>query len=752
MAYTMPSADAASSADLDPVPPPAASLTPGQAALALLNGTSEVTSEGSLLNNMSLTNDSLQQVPPLAMDLNNMSLASPNLYTQSGSPSKSRTLPPKPEMADVSLSARSFNERNLVSMRDATIGVTQQQVVMLTTQNASLRRSLNEVESEMITLQEALSSKDAKIHHKDKELEEIQRECASLMAEMQKNEGRENAMNLASKQNTGLLRLLEQEEAKRNVVTNDRDSLQMQLDVVRAAHTELTHTAAESEAKMKDQILKVRKRAHEVSQEAAINQTKALELQASLAETQRVAKFEISNMKDELMSRRDKVYELLEKLQVTEDKLRVSTDENERKDELLESSNERSNELDRRLNATRLELAAREEDLRVREAAFREEEENQRNREAALKSENDDLEKQMGELSTTVMQLVERHKSNQEVKRLDDERYAELNSEHELLREQQERLLESLSVKSKQYIQLEADHADAQDEIRKLKDGVDEEFASIGPQQDESVKEQESMVSSTTKAAKLNVKKLYPLEAAARRRMLSNFLVSVSHNTVVSTAISNRCIVEACQSLVLDECNIDDVDMITLVSVLKNTKTITELNLVSNRISDAGATALAGYISLGNCKLSFVDLRNNGISMNGIKKLSESIQNNVGRGIEHVYVHNDGRIDAIGFKMGVVGEEKKMEDGNDASSAAKIKNAMSSIIVVDVRENFPNLITTLPKPVGTENTVWSKIYDSLPSEDSLRVEAMRKKVGREREKNSEYRNFVVGSIYGQVDK
>ena len=49
------------------------------------------------------------------------------------------------------------------------------------------------------------------------------RECHQLIQEAQKAEGRESAMSLASKQNTHLLRLLEQEEAKRTVLDDDKE-------------------------------------------------------------------------------------------------------------------------------------------------------------------------------------------------------------------------------------------------------------------------------------------------------------------------------------------------------------------------------------------------------------------------------------------------------------------------------------------------------------------------------------------------
>jgi chromosome segregation ATPase len=249
----------------------------------------------------------------------------------------SRALPKAPvQTNDVSLSARSFNERLLVGMRDISISVGQEQIRMLSKQNSQLRRNLNEVEQEMIVLQTELTNKDNTITKKERELEEIQRECAQLIGEMQKAEGRENAMNLASKQNTHLLRLLEMEEAKRDTLTDDRDSLNMQLNVVRDAHSNLTKEAAENEAKLKENMKRIRQKAFDKSREAELNQTKAMQLQANLAETERIAKFEISSMKDELMNKRDKVYQLLDKLQVTEDKLRRQEDLAEKQQEMLE--------------------------------------------------------------------------------------------------------------------------------------------------------------------------------------------------------------------------------------------------------------------------------------------------------------------------------------------------------------------------------------------------------------------------------
>ncbi|GMH92939.1 hypothetical protein TL16_g12496 [Triparma laevis f. inornata] len=683
-------------------------------------------------------------------DSGSMTGMMPPLFENSSKGSQSfigsRPLPKAPvHTSEVNLSARSFSERMLVDMRDSSISVGQEQVKMLTKQNDQLRRNLNEVEAEMITLQEALEARDGTIHHKDRELEEIQRECQQLMAEMQKAEGRESAMDLAAKQNTHLLRLLEQEEAKREVLSDDKEALTGQLEVVRDALTKTTRESTEIEATLKERMKRTRQKAFEKTKEADEMKTKAMQVEASLKETERIAKFEIGNMKDELVKRREKVYELLDKLQKTEDDYNKTKDSSERQQELLDSSYERANELERRLQNARLELAEREGEVAKREEELNTKETEFEERTEGLRRENTDLEKQLGTASQTILDLVERHKSNQIRKEEDDLKFEALQQEHELTRDQNVRLLESLNVKSKAYIQLEADHADAQAEIQKMM-AAEEETPRVD---DVVVSVSVDKGVGGGKDAK-NPKKLLAKEAAARRQLFENFAVSVCHVNLVSDALGSKFLVEARNALVLDNCNIDDVDMITLVSVLKGSKTILELNLISNKITDAGATALAGYLSLANCKLSYIDLRNNFISMSGVRKLAEALQGNKGRGLEHVYVHNDGRIDGIGLdprKVNNNSEEKKEGGGGD-TTVDKLKNAMSSICVIDVRENFPEGKDSLGKPVGTEKTLWKKIGDELPTEEEIKIKARKARALKERKKNAEYRDEVVGNVYG----
>ena len=148
------------------------------------------------------------------------------------------------------------------------------------------------------------------------------------------------------------------------MLSDDKEGLTGMLEVVRDALTKTTRESAEIEASLKERMKRTRQKAFEKSKEADEMKTKAMQVEASLRETERIAKFEIGNMKDELVKRREKVYELLDKLQKTEDALNKTKDTSERQQELLDSSYERANELERRLQNARRELAEREGEVR----------------------------------------------------------------------------------------------------------------------------------------------------------------------------------------------------------------------------------------------------------------------------------------------------------------------------------------------------------------------------------------------------
>ena len=264
-------------------------------------------------------------------------------------------------------------------------------------------------------------------------------------------------------------------------------------------------------------------------------------------------------------------------------------------------SEERGNDLDRRLNEVRVALAKREEELLERLTAVKEAEEAHSSKLGALQNQvrqskgregsesqriyqnakqitfshqyslrgslclphaiyqppnspihssctlqNKELEKQLNETSQKILELVERHEMNQIQKNEDDEKYETLLHEHELVREQNQRLLESLNEKSKQFIQLEGDHKDAQQLIQELQAELESpRVAVVGAGTRTgggAAGEGEGPIS---KKFFSKQKKMLNKEAAARRRLFENFLVSVSHNIVVSDAIENKVIVEA---------------------------------------------------------------------------------------------------------------------------------------------------------------------------------------------------------------
>ncbi|CAM9873815.1 unnamed protein product [Ectocarpus sp. 12 AP-2014] len=69
-----------------------------------------------------------------------------------------------------------------------------------------------------------------------------------------------------------------------------------------------------------------------------------------------------------------------------------------------------------------------------------------------------------------------------------------------------------------------------------------------------------------------------------------------------------------------------------------------------NYIGDAGAASLATVLRLASCGLRRLDLTCNQMSMEGVRVLAKALEENCSRGVSHVYVHSEGRIDALGRK------------------------------------------------------------------------------------------------------
>ena len=109
------------------------------------------------------------------------------------------------------------------------------------------------------------------------------------------------------------------------------------------------------------------------------------------------------------------------------------------------------------------------------------------------------------------------------------------------------------------------------------------------------------------------------------------------------------------------------------------------VDLSENRIGDSGVIALAqALVSYGKARcLKKLDLRNNRISAEGIRHLAEALDGNELIGVSRVYVHQDGRIEALGGGKLPSSSEAEAEDGERADSSS----GLELLLEIDARGN-----------------------------------------------------------------
>ncbi len=113
--------------------------------------------------------------------------------------------------------------------------------------------------------------------------------------------------------------------------------------------------------------------------------------------------------------------------------------------------------------------------------------------------------------------------------------------------------------------------------------------------------------------------------------------------------------------------------MHAISALLRKNETIAELNLQGNLITDEGCRSLSSVLS-GPSSLSYIDMRRNRISRNGIKVIVEALERS--ERVRHVHVHAGGKIEAMGCKNAL--------DTSDNNTCHVQK---PTVCIVDIREN-----------------------------------------------------------------
>eukprot|EP00804_Cyclotella_cryptica_P026861 CCRYP_019977-RA/>CCRYP_019977-RA protein AED:0.08 eAED:-0.00 QI:0/1/0/1/1/1/2/0/870 len=121
----------------------------------------------------------------------------------------------------------------------------------------------------------------------------------------------------------------------------------------------------------------------------------------------------------------------------------------------------------------------------------------------------------------------------------------------------------------------------------------------------------------------------------------------------------------------LPDSSLGDEEVHVIVAMLRNNRTIEELQLRSNYISDDGARAIAAVLAEPSA-IKSIDLRENNIGMMGIKAIAEALERS--ERVHKVFVHPGGKIEALGAT-------------EDVTASETIALAVTTACVVDVRDN-----------------------------------------------------------------
>ena len=687
--------------------------------------------------------------------------------------------PPQPAAVsteEVALSARSFTEVEALKLRDDALHAKTREIWLVEEQRAKLSVQLDQVEEEVERMQETLMEKDVSLSRRKETVDRLERELKQLMQTVKKAKGQERAMEVVSKQNASLLQLLQAQEQRTEEEAEAKRGLELQLAELKVRHRKHLENAAKHEAQMLKEKAEARRRSEELAvlharAEKEHRQMKE-ELEVQVA-TQRGA---VEAMQDELRQRRSRQYEQLAKLQDIESELRREQDERERLADEVETLQSWKEEQEQRLAEAREWRASADSEIAETKKRAVAEVDEAAARVDHAESEQFALQKQVKELCRTVLQLVDKHAEAERGTSAVREAAQAKQSRIDELKEQVSRLAAEATQQGRA-----REHATVQSEMVRqqfslLRGKAQEQLQLVKHEQERADGQMEQLHAQCKryqgKQAELRRSKQHVMGLHARSFFKQQQLQSDAVRARVDHLLDLSC------------CGLDDDDVDVLSELLRQhfqqnyqeqqrrrqqqqqqqqqqpvdsapaasvplqTPQL-EVCLAGNAIGDAGAASLGTLLSDTSCSLKALDLRQNLISMDGVRVLAEALEPRSSGGgpdggarVEHVYVHQSGKIEALG-----AGGAAPADSGVPAAEAQEGNRVVQCVTVVDVRDNAaPADGADAASASNTFVPQEQRISAAAAAKDAKRGKAKR---GRGRKApHVEARELATASIYG----
>ena len=692
----------------------------------------------------------------------------------SASPSRrGRQQKPPVQTEEVALSARSFKEVDALKLRDDALHAKTEEIWLVEEQRSRLSTQLDQVEEEVERMQETLMEKDVTLAKRKETVDRLEREMKQLSQQIKKAKGQERAMEVVSKQNASLLQLLQAQEQRTEEEVEIKRGLELQLAELKVRHRKHLENAAKHEAQMLKSQAEARRRSEELAALHARAEKEAAKMKADLERQVATQRSAVEAMQDELRQRRSRQYEQLAKLQDIESELRREQDERERLGDEVEVLQSWKEEQEERLSEAREWRASADNEIADTKERARAQVEEAVQRVEHAEAEQVALQKQVKELCRTVLQLVDKHADAERGTAAVRDAAQAKQVRIDELKEQVSRLAAEATQQGRA-----REHASVQSEM------VRKQFTLLrgkAQEQLQLVKEEQERADSQTGQLRAQCKRYQAKQADLQR---SKQHVMGQHARAFfkqqqllqeQPSQSEAELARAEHLLDLSCCGLDDGDIDVLSELLRQhfrqsaeqrarqraagsepssssanasatiatgaaPPNLLEVCLAGNAIGDAGAAALAVLLSDPSCQLKALDLRQNTVSMNGVRVLAEALEQRSEAGgdgsssVEHVYVHQSGKIEALGATA-------TPADGADGGG----NHVVQCVTVVDVSNNSAAV-------GGVDAT--SRAF--VPEEQRISAAAAAKEPRRGKGKrrarkapHQEARELATASIYGE---
>ena len=173
----------------------------------------------------------------------------------------------------------------------------------------------------------------------------------------------------------------------------------------------------------------------------------------------------------------------------------------------------------------------------------------------------------------------------------------------------------------------------------------------------------------------------------------------LEHSVHNNRASQKKVTVSLCDNKIGDE------EIHALVAVLSANDNAHVIDLKNNNITDTGCRGLAALLRSTHT-LEEIDLRGNSIGRPGIRVLAEAIEHNMR--VKHVFVHDKGRIEALGTLTGDGNEARESKLGEETPSGDPTVDPgyVDTVLTIDVEDQQSG-----PKPEPYMDPISMKLED-----------------------------------------